>query len=101
MPDYQFTILTTHNNFIENDSWLQEIGDYWVCLYDCIMIQNSEMESRIVLFKDGTKIQFLFRLMTLRIGMSDFAGAQRIEYFGRSLNSNSWRTFRRMLINYN
>ena len=87
-PDYQFTIWTNNPEFVEGDKWIAGIGHYLICVYDYFQIEDSEVESRLILFDVGAKIQFLFRRTEGNVMESG-----RIQYFGRTLNSNSSLVF--------
>ena len=101
LPDYQFTVFVSDIVFIENDSWLKDIAEYFICFYDQYIVNDEELESRLVVFANGVKIHFLFRLAPPMLLNIDRPGGQRIEYIGRSVNRNSWQLLERMLTNYN
>ena len=101
MPEYEFTVFVKDTVFIENDSWLKDIAEYFICFYDQHIVKNEEIESRLVVFASGIKIHFLFRLGAPMQLNNDRPNGQRIELIGSSVNRNSWQLLERMLTNYN
>lgn len=61
MSDYDVALFTSDSEpFIDNSSWMKEIGSVWVyqkCRFD---YKGQEITTRLVVFKDGERIDFSF-----------------------------------------
>jgi aminoglycoside 6-adenylyltransferase len=70
MSDYDVALFTyDFQPFLYNSSWMKEIGEVWVyqkCQYD---YKGQEIKTRLVVFKDGERIDFSFWNMSI---LSDF-----------------------------
>jgi hypothetical protein len=56
----QVAVVVDDSAFTHEDDWIREIGEHYASIHDQFEILGSEVPSRIVIFKNGTKIQFLF-----------------------------------------
>jgi len=61
--DYDIAVYSTEFDFIRNDEWIKEIGDYLVCIHDEFEMMGYKIPTRLTIFNDITKVDFSFHPM--------------------------------------
>lgn len=60
LSDYDIAVVGSSFDFIENDSWLSSLTNYWVCVHDKFEMANLEIPTRLVIFNSELKVDFSF-----------------------------------------
>ena len=63
--DYDIAAYGNDFAFIKDDEWLDNIDDHLVCIHDKFEFMHYHIPTRLVIFKQGYKIDFSFHPMTL------------------------------------
>src|SRR6266480_946372 len=63
--DYDLAVFGREFSFIENDHWLKEIGEYWVCIHDHFYFENYKIPTRLTIFNATLKVDFSFHPLEL------------------------------------
>ncbi|HEY6976127.1 MAG TPA: aminoglycoside 6-adenylyltransferase [Chitinophagaceae bacterium] len=82
LSDYDIALYGTDFRFIEDDSWLNEIQNYWVCIHDQFQFLNHDIPTRLTIFDAYFKVDFSFFPITLlhEIGMKTLPDDYNIGY---------------------
>ena len=60
LSDYDVDVFTTKSRpFTEDNSWLSSIGDLWVCIPAVVEHNGKTFASRLVIFRNGVKADFI------------------------------------------
>ena len=65
LSDYDIAVYGTDFNFIENDDWLKNIQEYWVCIHDQFLFSGYDIPTRLTIFNAYFKVDFSFHPMDL------------------------------------
>ncbi|MBS1598071.1 MAG: aminoglycoside 6-adenylyltransferase [Bacteroidetes bacterium] len=65
LSDYDIAIFGNDFDFINNDKWIDEIGKYLVCIHDQFDFFQSQIPTRLTIFKKGIKVDFSFHPISL------------------------------------
>lgn len=69
LSDYDVALFTYDSQpFIYNSSWMKEIGDVWVYQKCQFEYNDQEIQTRLIVFKDGERIDFSFWNMSILSG---------------------------------
>jgi len=65
LSDYDIALYGTDFHFIQDDNWINEIQNYWVCIHDKFRFLNQDIPSRLTIFDAYFKVDFSFYPMKL------------------------------------
>src|SRR6266487_4502005 len=65
LSDYDIAVYGTGFDFINNDNWLSEIQNYWVCIHDRFQFFGYEIPTRLTIFDSLFKVDFSFHPLAL------------------------------------
>ncbi len=65
LSDYDIAVFGTDFYFINNDNWLNEIQNYWVCIHDKFQFLDYEIPTRLTIFDTYFKVDFSFHPLAL------------------------------------
>jgi aminoglycoside 6-adenylyltransferase len=63
LSDYDIAIYGNEFDFIENDDWLNNIQEFWVCIHDQFEFLGYEIPTRLTIFDRYFKVDFSFHPM--------------------------------------
>jgi aminoglycoside 6-adenylyltransferase len=65
LSDYDIAVYGTDFYFIDNDNWLNEIQNYWVCIHAKFRFLDYEIPTRLTIFDSLFKVDFSFHPLAL------------------------------------
>src|SRR5437870_5003291 len=65
LSDYDIAVYGTDFYFIQDDNWLKEIQNYWVCIHDHFQFLNHNISTRLTIFDAYFKVDFSFYRLEL------------------------------------
>ena len=60
LSDYDIAVYGNSFDFITNDDWILDIGEYLVCIQDRFEFLGYEIASRLIIFNEPIKVDFSF-----------------------------------------
>jgi len=60
LSDYDIAAFGSDLDFIQDDNWLHEIQNYWVCIHDQFQFLNHDIPTRLTIFDGYFKVDFSF-----------------------------------------
>jgi aminoglycoside 6-adenylyltransferase len=63
LSDYDIAVYGNEFDFIENDDWLNNIREYWVCIHDQFNFLDYKIPTRLTIFDEYFKVDFSFHPM--------------------------------------
>src|SRR5690349_8781718 len=63
LSDYDIAIYGNEFDFIENDDWLNNIQEFWICIHDRFEFIGYEIPTRLTIFDAYLKVDFSFHPM--------------------------------------
>jgi len=63
LSDYDIAVYGHEFDFIENDDWLNNIREHWVCIHDRFDLLGYEIPTRLTIFDAYFKVDFSFHPM--------------------------------------
>ncbi len=60
LSDIDIAVFGNDFTFIQNDDWLSDIGNTWVCIHDQFYFEEYIIPTRLAIFNNGLKIDFSF-----------------------------------------
>jgi aminoglycoside 6-adenylyltransferase len=65
LSDYDIAVFGTDFYFIQDDNWLNEIQNYWVCIHDKFRFLNDDIPTRLTIFDAYFKVDFSFYTISI------------------------------------
>src|SRR5438105_1352626 len=65
LSDYDIAVYGTNFYFIQDDNWLKEIQNYWLCIHDQFLFLDYEIPTRLTIFDAYFKVDFSFHPLEL------------------------------------
>lgn len=76
LSDYDINMfITDPQPYVQDDSWLSLLGDIWVSIPEKVVHKRTAYASRLVIFKDGIKVDFVMYSTDV---LKEFATAGRL-----------------------
>src|SRR5258708_7275953 len=83
LSDYDIAVFGSSFDLIENDNWLTDLKEYWVCIHDKFETAGFEIPTRLVIFNGELKVDFSFfptEALTRIIDAKDLPDGFKIGY---------------------
>jgi aminoglycoside 6-adenylyltransferase len=65
LSDYDLAFYGSGFDFINDDRWLTEIEQYWICIHDHFDFRGYDIPSRLTIFDSTSKVDFSFHPLEL------------------------------------
>ena len=65
LSDYDLALYGSGFDFINDDCWLTEIEQYWICIHDHFNFWGYDIPSRLTIFDSTSKVDFSFHPLKL------------------------------------